>query len=78
MVCNKNILTANEDFYNRVEMTLGSPDIPSPHEYARVNDKMGKIFVFGGYLNRSQITSTMEVFNRYKIDQFTLQCWRLS
>ncbi|XP_063687772.1 kelch-like protein diablo isoform X3 [Bolinopsis microptera] len=64
MVCNKNILTSNEEFYNNIETLLGNPAALQVPFYQRVNDKMGKIFVFGGYLNRSHITTTMEVYNR--------------
>ena len=65
MICNKNTLTSDEKFYNDVETLLGNPaSAKLSRHYQRVNDKMGKIFVFGGFLNRSQITTTMEVFNR--------------
>ena len=72
MVCNKNILTSNEEFYNNIETLLGNPAALQVPFYQRVNDKMGKIFVFGGYLNRSHITTTMEVYNRYYIVRYGL------
>ena len=72
MVCNKNILTSNEEFYNNIETLLGNPAALQVPFYQRVNDKMGKIFVFGGYLNRSHITTTMEVYNRYYIARYGL------
>ena len=65
MVCNKNILTSNEDFFNTVETLLGNPSARIKNHYQRVNDKMGKIFIFGGYLNRSHIITSMEVFTRF-------------
>jgi len=64
MICNKNVLTDNGEFYTDIETLLGNPTALRRQYYQRVNDKMGKIFVFGGYVNRSVIVNSMEVYSR--------------